>query len=166
MALSAVSSVRQVGRGPMDGVPIAGRWKHRWERGEKRPRGAFLKRLPTPCPHSAPSRPHPHRFCNNDSWERQHHRHQPVPGLLRHPRKSVDGIVQSIPVGVPRGNARNNSVWVRLGALVTAEIRRSSTHPALNLAPPCLLCCQLSLSMITAASTYLWLTGSPGSPTS
>ena len=54
-----------------------------------------------------PSRPHPHRFCNNDSWERR--RLRPAPGLLRHPKQSVYGTNQPIPTGVPRGNARNNS---------------------------------------------------------
>ena len=37
--------------------------------------------------------PHVHRFDNNDSsQQRQLPRHQTVPGLFRHPRKSVDGI--------------------------------------------------------------------------
>ena len=67
------------------------------------------RHLPTPCPHSALSRPHPHRFCNNDSWKRQRHRRRPVPALLRHPRKSAYGILRPIPAVFPRGNARNNS---------------------------------------------------------
>ena len=54
------------------------------------------------------SRLDPHRFCNNDSCERQRHRLQAVPAILRHPRKFVNGTVRSIPVRSPRGNARNN----------------------------------------------------------
>ena len=71
--------------------------------------------LPTPCPHSALSRPHPHRFCNNDSWKRQRHRLRPVPALLRHPRKSVYGILRPIPAVIPRGNAKNNN-WCKVHA--------------------------------------------------
>ena len=64
-------------------------------------------RFPTACPHSALSRPQPHRFCNNDSSERQ--RLQPAPGLLRHPRKSGYGTLRPIAVGIPRPIARNNT---------------------------------------------------------
>ena len=66
-------------------------------------------RFPTACPHSPLSRPYPHRFCNSDSWERQRHRLQTVPGLLRHPRKSVDGTTRSEIVTIQREKARNNT---------------------------------------------------------
>ena len=67
--------------------------------------------LPTPCPHSPLSRPHPHRFDNNDSsQQRQLPRHQSVPGLLRHPRKSVCGTIRSITVVFQREKEKNNSL--------------------------------------------------------
>ena len=66
------------------------------------------KHLPTPCPHSPPSRPPPHRFNNNDSSQRQLHRHRNLPGLFRHPRQSVDGIVRSNTVRFQRNKVTNN----------------------------------------------------------
>ena len=72
------------------------------------------RHLPTPCPHSVLLRPHSHRFCNNESWKRQRHRRRPVPALLRHPRKSVYGILRPIPAVIPRGNARNSTyAWLK-----------------------------------------------------
>ena len=68
-----------------------------------------VRPVPTPCPHSTLSRPHPHRFCNNDSWKRQRYRLRSVPALFRHPRKSVYGILRQIPGVIPRGNVRNNT---------------------------------------------------------
>ena len=56
----------------------------------------------------------PPRFCNNDSWKRQRHRLRPVPALLRHPRKSVYGILRPIPAVIPRSNARNNTDEIAL----------------------------------------------------
>ena len=67
------------------------------------------KHLPTPCPHSPPSRPPPHRFNNNDSSQRQLHRHRNLPGLFRHPRQSVDGIVRSNTVRFQRNKVTNNT---------------------------------------------------------
>ena len=71
--------------------------------------GKVQKHLPTPCPHSPPSRPPPHRFNSNDSSQRQPHRHRNLPGLFRHPRQSVDGIVRSNTVGVQRNKVTNNT---------------------------------------------------------
>ena len=61
------------------------------------------------CPHSALSRPHPHRFCSSDSSARRRHRLAPHPGLLRHPTQSVYGTERSILVGSPRENSGNNT---------------------------------------------------------
>ena len=83
-------------------------------------------RFPTACPHSALSRPQPHRFCNNDSSERQ--RLQPAPGLLRHPRKSGYGTLRPIAVGIPRPIARNNSVDPY--TYLVDVLQRISEHPA------------------------------------
>ena len=44
------------------------------------------------------------------SWERQRHRLRPLPGLLRHPRQSVYGIIRSNRGVIPRANAGNNNV--------------------------------------------------------
>ena len=91
------------------------------------------KHLPTPCPHSPPSRPPPHRFNNNDSSQRQLHRHRNLPGLFRHPRQSVDGIVRSNTVRFQRNKVTNNSRSPRrtrrwssrnLGYLVFSTVER------------------------------------------
>ena len=71
------------------------------------------KHLPTPCPHSPPSRPPPHRFNNNDSSQRQLHRHRNLPGLFRHPRQSVDGIVRSNTVRFQRNKVTNNTSLIQ-----------------------------------------------------
>ena len=65
--------------------------------------------LPTPCPHSALSRPHPHRFCNDDSSQRRRPRPRPLLGLLRHPKQFVYETNRRIAVGIPRDIERNNS---------------------------------------------------------
>ena len=88
-------------------------------------------RFPTACPHSALSRPQPHRFCNNDSSERQ--RLQPAPGLLRHPRKSGYGTLRPIAVGIPRPIARNNTCrlhGVEPYTYLVDVLQRISEHPA------------------------------------
>ena len=82
--------------------------------------------------------PHVHRFDNNDSsQQRQLPRHQTVPGLFRHPRKSVDGIFRSNTVGFHRDKARNNTkcdsrggAVGRCGADVTDEGREAMRPPA------------------------------------
>ena len=79
------------------------------------------KHLPTPCPHSPPSRPPPHRFNNNDSSQRQLHRHRNLPGLFRHPRQSVDGIVRSNTVRFQRNKVTNNRRSCPRGSLPTAS---------------------------------------------
>ena len=65
--------------------------------------------LPTPGPHSALSRPHPHRLCNDDSSERRRRRPRALLGLLRHPRQFVYETNRRIAVGIPRNIARNNT---------------------------------------------------------
>ena len=87
-------------------------------------------RFPTACPHSALSRPQPRRCRNNNFSER--HRLQPVPRLLRHPRKSDYGTVRQITGGIPRPIARNNSMGRDRRRLVAVH----ALHPrSLSLAP-------------------------------
>ena len=128
-------------------------------------------RFPTACPHSALSRPQPHRFCNNDSSERQ--RLQPAPGLLRHPRKSGYGTLRPIAVGIPRPIARNNSPAVRAGTdaaghpgevlhlangrCPSADRRRAASdvaapHPAHTRPPTAAASTQAAIARTTAAA--------------
>ena len=85
---------------------------------------ASARHLPTPCPHSPLSRPHPHRFRNNDSCERRLRRHPAVPGILRHPRKSVTGTIRPNPRGIPRENAKNNKQQKLLRLIVDQVLVR------------------------------------------
>ena len=66
-------------------------------------------RTSTPGPHSALSRPHPHRLCNDDPSQRRRRRPRALLGLLRHPRQFVYETNRRIAVGIPRDIARNNS---------------------------------------------------------
>ena len=94
------------------------------------------RHLPTPCPHSALSRPHPHRFCNSDSCERQRHRLRPVSGLLRHPRKSVYGIHRPINAVIPRGmretttlpEARKKLISLKCSFTLDGRLDRALSH--------------------------------------
>ena len=68
------------------------------------------------------------------AWKRQRHRLRPVPALLRHPRKSVYGILRPIPAVIPREDARNNS-GTRRRRRTSLTSERPGSRPATGSGP-------------------------------
>ena len=108
--------------------------------GDMRWRLAGRGRFPTTCPHSALSRPHPHRLCSYDSSTRRRHRLAPHPGWLRHPTQSVYGTERSILVGIPRENSGNNTMAtserVHGSSPVFSAPARACQHRSKTACPP------------------------------